>query len=428
MRLGESYAPAPMFRPASPRTVLGMNPSLPTLQYGDDPTPEQFHQAIAEARRSGPIALGPYCAEVLGYDLVRTVLRDSRFVTPKGLALVVQGITAGPVWDRMTRLLHHLDGGEHRRLRALVARAFNPAAAERIRAACTDVITGLLQGVSGPCEFVADIADPYPVPIISSLLGAPRQDWAMISDWVTGIAKAQSLAVAENEALILRSWDALERYIQGLLDARAERPTDDLLSELLRAEADGDRLSHDELIALAVILFLGGTDTTRHQLAAAVQILAEHPDQWQALGQHPELVPAAVEEVLRHSPVNLRVLRQAVVDVDLGEVTVPGGSLVIANTAAANRDPAVYDHPARFDITRAGAPAMLTFGGGVHYCLGVHLARVELIEALRVVTARMAPPRRAGPAPWKPITELTGPIVLPLAFEPALIEQGGPGR
>lgn len=396
-----------------------MNPTqiLPTLHYGDDPTPEQFHQAIAEARRAGPVALGPYCPEVLSYDLVRTVLRDSRFVTPKGLGLVVQGISDGPVWDRVTRLLLHLGGTEHRRLRALVARAFNPGAAERIRAACTAVITELLEEATGQCDFVAGIASPYPVPIISSLLGAPREDWAAISDWVTGIAKSQSMAVAENEALILRSWDDLERYIQGLLDERSRRPTDDLLSELLRAEQDGDRLSHDELIALAVILFLGGTDTTRHQLAAAVQVLVDHPDQWEALGRHPEWVPAAVEEVLRHSPVTLRVLRQTIVDVELGDVTIPAGSLVIANTAAANRDPAVYEDPERFDITRTGAPAMLTFGGGVHYGLGVHLARVELIEALRVLTARMVNPRRTGPAPWKPITELTGPTQLPLAFD-----------
>ena len=166
-----------------------------------------------------------------------------------------------------------------------------------------------------------------------------------------------------------------------------------------------------------MILLHAGTDTTRNQLAAAVQVLADHPDQWELLANRPELASQAVEELMRHSPVNFRVLRKAVVDVELDGVAFPTGSLVIANTAAANRDPAVYDDPDRLDITRQGAPAMLTFGGGVHYCLGAHLARIELAEGLRVVTARMSNPRRTGPAPWKPITELSGPKTLPIEFE-----------
>jgi cytochrome P450 len=114
-----------------------------------------------------------------------------------------------------------------------------------------------------------------------------------------------------------------------------------------------------------------------------LQVLADRPDQWELLANRPELAPQAVEELMRHSPVNFRVLRKAVVDVEPGGVLFPAGSLVIANTAAANRDPAAYDNPDRLDITREGAPAMLAFGGGVHYCLGAHLARVELAEALR---------------------------------------------
>ncbi|UVO12941.1 cytochrome P450 [Mycobacterium sp. SVM_VP21] len=398
-----------------------MNPyaSLPTIHYGDNPTPEQFHRAVAEASGAGPVALGPFCPEVLSYDLVRSVLRDPRFVTPQGIALVLQNITAGPVWDRVTRLLLNLDGTEHRRLRALVAKAFSPRAAERMRSACTDVITELVDrcAAAGRCDFVADIARPYPIPIICSLLGAPRQDWEQLSEWVVGVGKAMSIEVAQNESEILRAWDGLEDYVEQLITVRRREPADDLLSELLRAEEDGDRLSHDELVALVVILFNAGTDTTRHQLAAAVQVLVDHPDQWEMLSRCPDLVPQAVEEVLRHSPVNLRVLRKTIVDVELGGVMFTSGSFVIANTAAANRDPAAFEDPDRFDITRTGTPTMQTFGGGVHYCLGVHLARVELIEALRVLTAMMPCPRRTGPAPWKPVTELTGPTVLPLEFD-----------
>jgi cytochrome P450 len=156
-------------------------------------------------------------------------------------------------------------------------------------------------------------------------------------------------------------------------------------------------------------------------LAAAVQILSEHPDQWQLLAEQPELAPQAVEELIRHSPIIFSALRIAVEDVELRfeerRVLIPAGTLVIANTASGNRDEAVYDQPDRLDITRVAPPAMLTLGGGVHYCLGAHLARVELAEALRVITRRMPNLRRTGPAPWRPPTELSGPTTLPVEFE-----------
>ena len=122
---------------------------------------------------------------------------------------------------------------------------------------------------------------------------------------------------------------------------------------------------------------------------------------------------------MRHSPIVFAPTRMAVDDVELGGVIVPAGTLVIVNTAAANRDPAVYHDPDRLEITRDGPPAMLSFGGGVHYCLGANLARLELAEALGIMTRRMANPRRTGPAPWKPIIGITGPTTLPIEFDTA---------
>jgi cytochrome P450 len=139
---------------------------------------------------------------------------------------------------------------------------------------------------------------------------------------------------------------------------------------------------------LAATLLGAGADTTRNQLAAAVQVLADHPDQWALLAGHPELAANAVHEVMRYCPIIFDTVRRAAEDVEVGGVTIPAGTLVLANTAAANRDPDIYGAPQRLDITRKDAPAMLTFGGGVHYCLGAHLARLELTEALRVITQR----------------------------------------
>ena len=206
-------------------------------------------------------------------------------------------------------------------------------------------------------------------------------------------------------------------YIDGMVTRRRDALTDDLLSDLIRAEVDGDRLTHDELLMLAGGILMAGTDTTRNQLAAAVQVLCDHPDQWALLAEHPELAPNAVEELMRYSPIIFSTMRVAVEDVELAGFTIPAGTLVIANTAAANRDPAVYDEPDRLDITREDPQAMLTFGGGIHYCLGTHLARVELVEALTTITRRMPHPRRVGAAPWRPMTGITGPVTLPIEFD-----------
>lgn len=393
--------------------------ALPTLAYTVDTGRDELRALQAEALRSGPIALGPYGPEVLAYDLVHTVLRDSRFVVPQGISLVVQGITAGPIWDRVTKLLVSVDGAQHQRLRRLVARSFTPRAAERMRGACVDVITELVDrhAGTGRCDFVADIADPYPTPIICALLGAPREDWHLFSAWAADVSKAFGCSVAEHESAILRAWAGLEGYVEELIAVRRRSLTDDLISELIRVEDDGDRLSHEELVNLAVILLNAGTDTTRNQLAAAVQTLAEYTDQWELLAAHPELAPQAVEELMRHSPIVAGAMRTARVDVKLAGVRFPAGSLLVANTAAANRDPDVFDAPDRLDITRQDAPAMLTFGGGMHYCLGAHLARLEMTEALRVITARMCNVRCTRPAPWKPMTGISGPITLPLTFD-----------
>ena len=133
--------------------------------------------------------------------------------------------------------------------------------------------------------------------------------------------------------------------------------------------------------------------------------------------EHPELAANAVEETMRHSPIAFATLRTAVEDVELAGVMIPAGTLVIANTGAANRDPAVYDDPDRLDITRDDAPAMQTFGAGMHYCLGANLARLELAEALTVMAQRMPNARRTGPAPWKPLTAISGPATLPIEFD-----------
>jgi cytochrome P450 len=404
--------------------AIGTNPTvfdagLPPIAYEHAHNSEEAHRLIRQARLQGPIALGPHGPEVLSYELVRTVLRDPRFRMPQGGALAAQGITSGPLWDKAITGLLSRDGADHNRLRRLVSKAFTPRSTARLGTTIVEVITELVDPVTaaGRCDVVADVARQYPIPIICGLLGAPREDWQLFSGWAADIFKIFNWNVANDAPVIMAAFDALDAYVDDMVDRRRHHLTDDLISELIRAEDDGDRLTADELRTLAEALLMAGTDTTRNQLAAAVQDLCDHPTQWALLAEHPELAPQAVEELMRHNPVIFATMRRALVDVELDGVAVPAGTHLMVNTAAANRDPAVYDEPDRLDITREGSPTMLTFGGGIHYCLGTHLARAELTEALTVMTQRMPNPRRSGPAPWKPLVGITGPTTLPIEFD-----------
>ncbi|WP_006247014.1 cytochrome P450 [Mycolicibacterium tusciae] len=392
---------------------------LPAIDYGRVQHPDEAHDLIRVARRQAPIAIGPHGPELLTYDLVRATLRDPRFRVPEGMFLAAQGITSGPLWDRVATNIISLDGDQHHRLRRLVSKAFTPRATARLNTTIVEVITDLVDRCTdrGRCDVVTDIARQYPIPIICALLGTPSEDWELFSAWTDDIFKAFSWNAAAETPTILAAWDELDSYIDDMVARRRRVLTEDLTSELIRAEDDGERLTAGELRMLVAGLLMAGTDTTRNQLAGSVHVLCDRTDQWALLAARPELAAMAAEETMRHSPIAFSALRIALHDVELAGVMIPAGTLVIANTGAANRDPAVFNDPDRLDITRQGAAAIQTFGAGTHYCLGANLARRELAEALAVMTRRMPNARRTGPAPWKPVTGMSGPTTLPIAFD-----------
>jgi cytochrome P450 len=393
---------------------------LPTLDYDLTTTPAQLYPRLLAAQQQAPIAVGPFGPEMLSYELVRTVLRDSRFQIPPGLSLAAQGITSGPLYDKIVNSLLGMEGPQHQRVRGVVSKAFTPRSVERLHATIVDVIDEIVEPVSrqGHCDVVTDIARPYPVPIICALLGAPREDWQRFALWADDIFMAFGFNFdPEIEPTVMRAWGELDEYVDDMVARRRHTLTDDLLSDLIRAENDGDRLNAAELRMMAAGLLLAGTDTTRNQVAASIDVLCDHPEQWELLRDQPDLALPAVDETMRHSPIAGATMRIAAEDVELAGVVIPTGTIVLVNSAAANRDPAIYDDPNRFDITRQGVPPVLTFGAGVHYCLGANLARLEIAEALKAVTRRMQNPRRTGPAPWKPLVSLSGPTSLPIAFD-----------
>jgi cytochrome P450 len=395
---------------------------LPTLEYEITESPQQVCARIRAAQRRAPIAIGPLGPEVLSYELARSLLRDNRFVIPPGLHLSAQGVTSGPLWDRVVGSIICAEGAEHQRLRSLVSRAFTPRATARLHDTIGKVVNELVDGVAdaGRCDVVTDIARHYPIPIICALLGAPQADWSQFERWAEAIFKMVNFSInlIEEMPAVLRGWAELDTYVDEMVAERRHHLTDDLLSNLIRAEDDGDRLTADELRMTVAGLLLAGTDTTRNQLAASLQVLLDHPEQWAMLREHPELAMAAVEESMRHSPAVCNTVRTVNEDVELGGYTFPSGTYIFVNSYAANRDPDTYQDPDRFDITRQGAPAVLTFGGGAHYCLGANLARLELAEGLKILAWRMPDARRTGPAPWKPMLGMSGPTSLPVEFGP----------
>src|SRR3954452_11797904 len=242
---------------------------LPTLDYDLTTTPAQLYPRLVAAQQQAPIALGPFGPEVLSYELVRTVLRDSRFQIPPGLNLAVQGITSGPLWDKIVNSLLGLEGPEHQRVRGVVSKAFTPRAVERLHATIVDVIDEIVQPLSrqGHCDVVTDIARPYPVPIICALIGTPREDWQQFALWADDVFKAFGFNFDPHDIPdIMRAWGELDDYVDDMVARRRHTLTDDLLSDLIRAEHDGHRLTAGELRMMASGLLLAGTDTTRNQV------------------------------------------------------------------------------------------------------------------------------------------------------------------
>src|ERR1700704_4040916 len=244
---------------------------LPTVSYEDAPTPQIAHERLKQARQQGAIAMGSHGPEILSYELPHTALRDHRMAPPPGLGLEAQGITSGPLWDRVTASILSVNGEDHARLRRLVSKAFTPRSVARLDTTIVEIINQLIDPLmaGGRSEIVTDIARPYPVPVICELLGAPSQDSHLFSAWADEFFKTFSWNVAEYEPEILKAWGELDDYGDGMVADRRTSPTDDLITELIRAEDDGDHLNMDELRMLAGGILLAGTDTPPNPQAPA---------------------------------------------------------------------------------------------------------------------------------------------------------------
>ncbi|MBP2335801.1 cytochrome P450 [Saccharothrix coeruleofusca] len=352
------------------------------------------------------------------YEDVRTVLGDPRFSRAAAAGRDQPRLRPHPTPPDN---ILSLDPPDHTRLRRLVAKAFTTRRVERLRPRVQRIADELVDSMltqGPPADLVEDFALPLPITVICELLGVPLHDRADFRTWSDAVLSTTKFTPEQ----IRDNVGKLRGYVRDLIAQRRRTATDDLLSGLVAARDDEDRLSEDEMLSLAETLLVAGHETTASQIPNFVYVLLTHPDQLERLRADPGLVPLAVEELMRYVPlgVGASIPRYALEDVELSGVLVRAGEPVLASLNSANRDESAYTDPDRLDLTRQQA-SHVGFGHGAHHCLGAPLARVELQIALRVLLRRL-PGLRFAEDPdacveWKQGLSLSGPTRMSITWD-----------
>ena len=375
---------------------------------------------LASIAQDSWIAKGLFAYPIFNYEDCLAILRDRRWHSAAALAAIAFGVDDPRLSENRQPSILSSEGEVHTRLRRLVAPSFSPRAADHLRPFMREVMNSLIDPIvaQGHCDLAVDICEHYPIPIICELLGAPKSDWQFFSRVAEDVLRIFDANNTNEIDLILAAQADLDAYVRQLISERRSSPADDLITSLIAAEEAGDKLNENELVSMVEAVIIGGTDTTRNQLGCSVALFAEHPEQWKLLAERPELAGKAVEETMRYFGAVRSTGRFASEDIEYKGVLFPKGTLVVPSLVLANRDGAVFNEPNTFDITRepAGQPQM-TFGAGIHYCLGAALARAEQQEALPLLAQRLPNLRINGDVIWKPSTvAIFGPENLPIAF------------
>jgi cytochrome P450 len=370
-------------------------------------------------------SFGPYV--VHGYEECLAVLRDPRL----GRGIDVENTSVGIFGDEGSRRGEFMEGSshnmlladppDHTRLRRLVSRSFTPRQVERLRPAIHGLVDGLLDDAAarGDIEFMTEFALPLPMAVIGELVGVPESDRAGLQPAVRAAAK--SIEPIQSDEEVEASFEAvttLGEYFENLLAERRHHPRDDLLSALVQAREQDDRLTDEEITSTAILLFAAGFETTTNLLGNGLLALLEHPDQLADWRAHPEIAPAAVEELLRYdSPVQFN-LRCALEPAELIGLDLERGDRVIVLQGAANRDPARFDRPDELQLRRTDN-VPLSFGWGIHHCIGAPLARMEGEIAFNALLQRFPTIELMTDRPqWRPGFTLRGLLELPLRVAP----------
>ena len=309
------------------------------------------------------------------------------------------------------------DPPDHRKLRNLVNQAFTPKAVARLSDRITHITQELLDEVrrKGKMDIVSDIAFPLPAKVIAELLGVPPEDWDIFQRW----ARVDGSDTASNRQESAHSMQVdMFNYFSNLLEERRRAPREDLISSLSVAEVDGERLSEPELLSFCTLLLAAGQETTKNLITNAIVCLTDHRESMERLINEPALIPTAIEEILRFLPPVWFLFRQTKTDVELAGQHIPANQMVLTWTASANRDPARFPEPDRFDIQRE-PNRHLAFGHGIHFCVGAPLARLEAKIALQMMLQQLKNLQRVEGVPIMVRAGIVFVIrSLPVTFQP----------
>lgn len=402
-------------------TAMPLNPFEPG--FFADP-----YRQYAVAREAAPVLETVFGAAVLRYDDVVRVLRDPRLSVEERHAHVPEGLRDPEIEalraargdDRGDHAMLNLDPPDHHRLRRLVSKVFTPASVERLEPHVRALVDTYLDAMAAAdvADVIGDLAFPLPFTVISEMLGMPPgRSRTELREWSGKLVKMLDPIVSVDDVReAFDAGDAMRSFLDEAIASKRRDPDERLLSALLAAEDEGDRLSHEELVDQVVLLYIAGHETTVNLIGNGTLALLRHRDQLEALVRDPDLDANAVEELLRFdSPVQLS-RRITLEDTELHGVTVPAGSFVMTGLGAANRDPRQWGETADdVDLARAGAERHVSFGGGFHHCLGAHLARLEGRVAIPSLVRRF--PRielAADELRWNGRIVLRGLVELPV--------------
>ena len=401
-----------------------------------------FEQVIEYSSRADPYRLYPQLRQapvsrqadgsyvVSTYREIVALLHDPRVSSDGRNLAFVPATQAAAEEDGSGQSFIRRDPPEHDRIRRLVMRHFGPPQSagkiDGMRPEMAEVISGLVDGVADQrqADIVEDIAHPFPVMVISRLLGVPREDETRFRAWADAVVEAFGPGEgdqAERQRTRAGATAALREYLSGLAETRRERPADDMISGFVTYNGPEGRLSPDEVVETATLLLIAGHETTVNLITNGVLTLLRHPDVLERLKREPQLVIRTVEELLRFEPpVHFPVLRAALDDITIAGTTIPSGAPIVLALAAGSRDPACIRDPEQFDPDR-DPNEHLGFGGGIHYCFGAPLARLETQLALTEIFSRLENPRLvADPPPYRPGAALRGPRHLQIEFDGVL--------
>jgi cytochrome P450 len=400
-----------------------VNTALPELHF-DDGFFRDPHGTTAPLLRAGARAARvPELGTVifLRYSDVMEALQSRNFGAIGVRYYEQQGWREGPYIDWVRRTVVFLDPPDHDRLRGLLSRAFTPRQVARVRP-ITEALASELVGAAleiGDVDLYDAFAQRLPLQVICGLLAIPSIDHHAVGEWTAALSLATATPTPEARIGADRAIVAFDEYVSALIAERRARPGEDLLSELIAVEEGGARLSKDELVAMVVQMLYAGHETTRNLIGNGLYTLLQHPAQLARLRREPALLPGAVEEMLRYEPPILFVSRVAQADLDWAGVAVRKGDLVHLGLASANRDPEHWGHPDEFEVGRTPM-RNLSFGWGMHFCLGASIARMEGRVAFETLLTRTAKIEWAGPpAVWAPATALRTLEAFPVRLTPA---------